>query len=132
MPYEIDPFEELERHLPHRQVATMRMLFSGDSPLGPGDKVRLAAACSQLGRNGHKTGIADITALRGLKGLARGNVTDAGVRFFIEPAYSQPALATKVAEGLLPQNKYPQAWRTSSSGGFVKGEVGPLPVPTAK
>ena len=127
MPYEIDPFEELERYLSTRQVATLRMLFSGDSRLGPGDKFRLAAACAQLGRDGNKTAVADITALKGLKRLARGNVSDAGVRFYIEAAYARPALATKVAEGLLPENQYPQAWRTSSGGGFVKGEIGPLP-----
>lgn len=45
MPYEIDPYAELERYLSTRQVATMRMLFSGDSPLSPGHKYRLAAAC---------------------------------------------------------------------------------------
>ena len=127
MPYEIDPFEELERYLPRKQVATMRMLFSGDSPLGPGDKFRLAAACGQLGRDGNKTSIADITALKGLKRLGRGNVVDAGVRFCIEPAYEKPALATKVAEGLLPEKEYPQAWRISRGGGYVKGEIGPLP-----
>ena len=128
MPYEIDPFEELERFLPKRQVATMRMLFSGDSPLDPGDKFRLSAACGQLGRDGNKSSIADVTALKGLKRLARGDVVYAGVRFYVEPAYEKQALITKVAEGLLPEKKYPQAWRTSRGGGFVKGDIGPLPV----
>lgn len=127
MAYEIDPFEELERFLSKRQVSVVRMLFSGDSPLSPGEKMRVAEACSILGRNGKKAAIADITALKGVKRLSRGNVVDAGVRFDVEPEYARPALIDKVARELLPKNQYPQAWRTSKGGGYVKAEVGPMP-----
>ena len=80
----IDPFAELEQFLPKRTVSTIRMLFSGDSPLSPGQKVCLSAACSALGRDGNATGLADIVALKGDK---------------------------KIAQGLLPKAKSPQAWR---------------------
>ena len=125
MAYTIDPFAELERFLPRRQVSTMRMLFSGDSPLSPGQKVRLAEACTLLGRDGKKTGLADIIALKGEKRVAKGTVIDAGVRFYIEPKYEEPALKEKVAMSLLPPAKHPEAWRTKRGGGQVKAEVGP-------
>lgn len=127
MAYEIDPYAELERFLPKRTVSTIRMLFSGDSPLSPGEKVRLSAACAQLGREGNKVGLADIVALKGMKRIARDNVVDAGVRFYQEPPYEKPALATKTAESILDPKKYPHAWRTSRGGGQVKAEIGPLP-----
>ena len=125
MAYEIDPFAELERFLPKRQVSTMRMLFSGDSPLTPGQKVRLGKACALLGKDGEQTGLADIVALKGEKRVAKGTLIDAGVRFFVEPRYEKPALKDKVARSLLPATKYPEAWRTSRGGGQVKAEVGP-------
>ena len=82
MAYTIDPYAELERYLPVRTVSTIRMLFSGDSPLSPGEKIRLSAACSALGKDGNSTGLADIVALKGMKRVAKGTVTDAGVRFY--------------------------------------------------
>ena len=125
MAYTIDPYEELEQFLPKRTVSTIRMLFSGDSPLSPGQKIRLSAACSALGKDGNGTGLADIVALKGMKRVAKGTVTDAGVRFYVEPPYEKDALATKTAEKLLPKAKHPEAWRISRGGGQVKAEVGP-------
>ena len=126
MAYTIDPFAELDRFLPKRTVSTIRMLFSGDSPLSPGQKVRLGEAFNALGKDGKATGLSDIIALKGVKKVARGNVIDAGVRFYVDPAYEKDALTVKVAENLLPKVKYPEAWRLSRGGGQVKAEVGPL------
>ena len=126
MAYTIDPFAELERYLPVRTVSTIRMLMSGDSPLSPGDKVRLGVACSMIGKDEHATGLSDMVALKGMKRIAKGTIVDKGCRFYQEPAYEKDALNTKVAEKLLPKAKYPQAWRISRGGGQVKAEVGPL------
>ena len=126
MAFTIDPYAELEQFLPKRTVSTIRMLFSGDSPLSPGQKVRLGEACNALGKDGKAVGLSDIVALKGEKKIAKGNVFDAGVRFYVEPAYEKDALSTKVAEKLLPKAKHPEAWRISRGGGQVKAEVGPL------
>ena len=125
MAYTIDPYAELEAFLPKRTVSTIRMLFSGDSPLSPGQKIRLAEACAVLGRGGKATGLADIVALKGEKRILKGNVTDAGVRFFVEPKYAEDALRDTIAQELLPKAKFPQAWRIKRGGGQVKAEIGP-------
>ena len=119
MAYTIDPFAELERVLSKHQVNNIRRLLGPDSPLSPGEKVRLGVACDQIGRDVKAEGLGEIK-------LVRGKATDAGVRFYIEPAYSRPALKEAVAISLLPQAKYPQAWRVSTGGGQTKAEVGPL------
>ena len=126
MAYTIDPYAELEQFLPKRTVSTIRMLFSGDSPLSPGQKVRLSEACAKLGRDNKGTGPADIIALKGQKRVSRGTVVDAGVRFFVEPEYEEDALREKVAMDLLPKKQHPQAWRIKRGGGQVKAEIGPL------
>lgn len=127
MAYEIDPYAVLEQFLPRRQVSTIRMLLSGDSPLNPGQKVQLGEAMSALGKDSKSTGLSDVVATKGEKRVAKGTVVIDGVRFFVEPRYEKPALAIKVAEKLLDPKKYPQAWRTSRGGGQVKAEViGPL------
>ena len=127
MAYTVDPYEELERFLPARTVSTIRMLFSGDSPLSPGQKVRLGKSFEVLGKDEQSTGLADIVALKGAKRVASGRVFDAGCRFYQEPEYEKPALKIKVAEKLLDAKKYPQAWRTSRGGGQVKADIGPYP-----
>ena len=126
MAYTIDPYEELERYLPVRTVSTIRMLMSGDSPLSPGGKVRLGAAWSMIGKDEQATGLSDMVALKGMKRIAKGTIVDKGVRFYQEPRYEKPALATKTAEAILDPKKYPHAWRTSRGGGQVKAEIGPL------
>ena len=126
MAYTIDPYAELERFLPKRTVSTIRVLMSGDSPLSPGDKVRLGAAWTMIGKDEQATGLSDMLALKGIKRIARGTIVDQGVRFYQEPPYSMDALAIKAAEKLLPKAKHPEAWRISSGGGQVKAEIGPL------
>ena len=126
MAYTIDPFAELERFLPKRQVSTIRMLASGDSPLSPGEKVRLAKAFAKLGRDVEKLGLADIVALKGEKRVAKGNLVDAGVRFFVESEYEEAVLNEQVAMSLLPKKEHPAAWRVKRGGGQVKAEIGPL------
>ena len=125
MAYTIDPYAELERHLPKSQVKRIRRLFGPDSELSGGEKIRAGAAFSQIGRGGNRDGIADIVALKGEKRIARGNVSDAGVRFFVEPAYEEDALREKVAMSLLPKAELPEAWRVKRGGGQVKAEIGP-------
>ena len=119
MSYEIDAFAELERFLPKRQVNSIRRLLGPDSPLTPGQKVCLGVACDRIGRDVKAEGLTEIK-------MVRRKAEDAGVRLYVEPTYSKPALVEKVAMSLLPEAKYPQAWRTSSGGGQTKAEVGPL------
>ena len=119
MAYEIDPFAELKRFLPTRQVNNIRKLLGPDSPLSPGEKVRAAKAFDRIDKDLEREGVGEIK-------LAKGEKRDAGVRFYIEPPYSKPALREKVAMSLLPATKCPQAWHTSSGGGQVKAEVSPL------
>ena len=126
MAYTIDPYAELARFLPKRTVSTIRMLMSGDSPLPPGDKVRLGAAWSMIGKDEQAAGLSDMLELKGIKRIARGTIVDQGVRFYQEAPYEKPALVIKTAEAILDPKKYPQAWRTSRGGGQVKAEIGPL------
>ena len=136
MAYEIDPFEELERFLPKCSVSTIRMLFSGDSPLDPGEKVRLAEACTQLGKVGKSDGLADAVVTRGEKRVAKGTLSFPACGSTRSLAYEKDALKEAVAKRLLPKKDHPEAWRISRGGGQVKAEVGPSvihvpPTPTS-
>ena len=120
MAYTIDPFAELERVLPKRQVANIRKLLGPDSALSPGRKIRVGAALDAIHKVFETEGISEVQ-------LTKGSAHDAGVAFYTAPTYSTPKIREKVAESLLPQEKYPQAWRVSSGGGQVKADVGPYP-----
>ena len=120
MAFTIDPVAELQRALSARASATIVGLPT--KALSPGLKVRLAQAFKKIAGMLEKQARDEI------------GLTDERTTRPPTPAFSSHLVAKSedwgikadVAAQLLPRKKYPQAWRTSKSGGNVTTEVGPL------
>ena len=119
MAFTIDPATELNRAFSARASGAIVGLTT--KALSPGLKVRLAAAFKKIAGMLEKQARDEI-------GLTDENntATDAGVLFHLVAKSEDWVIKPDVAAQLLPRKKYPQAWRTSKSGGNVTTEVGPL------
>ena len=123
MAWKLDPAAEMRRMFTKAAVTRIVGLTTGAVALGPGMKVRLAAALKAVASILEKQAKAEMKPQLSKR---KRKVTDDGVEFYLVPEEETPALDTKVAAQLLPQEKHPQAWTTSKSGGNVNITVGPL------
>ena len=123
MAWKLDPAAEMRRLFTKAAVTRIVGLTTGVVTLGPGMKVRIAAALKAIASTLERQAKAEMEPQ--LSKRKRKIVVD-GVEFYLVPEESAPALKSDVAAELLPKARYPQAWGTSKSGGNVKITVGPF------